>query len=259
MSSTSKALLWPAVFTAAAAAVLIGLGLWQLQRLAWKEALVARIDARSTMPPEPLPPAADWPNLVPDAYDYRHVEAQGTFVHDKEVLVFHGQGFGRKGLTSPGYLVLTPLRLASGAYVIVNRGFVAENVKDKTLRAEGEIAGPVTVTGLMRPPESRNMFTPADDPAQGRYFTRDPVLIAKAAGLSQVAPFSIDADDLPMPGGWPKGGTTEIDIPNNHLSYAMTWFGLAAALFAVFAAFAWNKRNELEKAARVSEREAQRL
>jgi surfeit locus 1 family protein len=236
----------------AAGAVLIGLGLWQLQRLAWKEALIAKIDARSTMPPEPLPPPGDWQKLNPDAYDYRHVEAQGTFAHDKEVLVFHGQGFSRKGFASPGYLVLTPLRLASGAYVIVNRGFVAENVKDKTMRAEGEIAGRVTVTGLMRPPESRNMFTPPDDPGTGRYFTRDPALIAAAFGLDQVAPFSIDADDLPMPGGWPKGGTTEIDIPNNHLSYAMTWFGLAGALFAVFGAFAWNKRNELEKAARVS-------
>jgi len=201
------------------------------------------------MPPEPLPPEAAWPNLDQDTYDYRHVEAVGRFEHDKEVLVFHGQGFNRKGLLSPGYLVLTPLRLASGAYVIVNRGFVPENLKDKAMRAEGEISGTITVTGLMRPPESRNLFTLADDPAQGRYFTRDPALIAATLGLANVAPFSIDADDLPMPGGWPKGGTTEIDIPNNHLSYALTWFGLAAALFGVFAAFAWNRRNEVQKTA----------
>jgi len=241
-----KALAWPALFTLAAGAILIGLGLWQLQRLAWKETLIARIEARSTMAPAPLLPAAEWPNLAPDDYDYRHVEAEGTFEHDKEVLVFHGPGFSRKGISSPGYLVLTPLRLASGAYVIVNRGFVPEALKDKAARAEGEIAGPVIVTGLMRPPESRNLFTPADDPSAGRYFTRDPALIAAALKLDKVAPFSIDADDLPMPGGWPKGGTTEIVIPNNHLSYALTWFGLAIGLFAVFAAFAWNKRNELQ-------------
>lgn len=227
MPSRFKALFWPGLATLAAAAILIGLGIWQLERLHWKEALIARIEARSTMPPQHLPPLADWPHLAPDDYDYRHVEAQGTFEHDKEALVFHGPGFSRKGISTPGYLVLTPLRLASGGTVIVNRGFVPENLKDKTTRAEGEIAGPVTVTGLMRPPEARNLFTPADDPVAGRYFSRDPAEIAARFGLDDAAPFSIDADDLPMPGGWPKGGTTEIVIPNNHLSYALTWFGLA--------------------------------
>jgi surfeit locus 1 family protein len=243
-----KALFWPALFTLAAGAILIGLGLWQLERLHWKEALVAQIDARSTMPPLALPPEANWPRLVPEDYDYRHVEVEGTFEHDKEALVFHGPGFSRKGLLSPGYLVLTPLRLASGGVVIVNRGFVPESLKDKSTRIEGEIAGPVKVTGLMRPPEPRNLFTPADDPAAGRYFTRDPALIAAAFSLTEAAPFSIDADDTPMPGGWPKGATTEIAIPNNHLSYALTWFGLAFGLFAVFIAFAWHKGNGVEKA-----------
>jgi surfeit locus 1 family protein len=144
--------------------------------------------------------------------------------------------------------VLTPLRLASGAFVIVNRGFVPETLKDKATRPEGEIAGPVKIAGLMRPPEPRNLFTPADDPAAGRYFSRDPAVIATQFGLAQAAPFSIDADDVPMPGGWPKGGTTEIAIPNNHLSYAFTWFGLAFGLFGVFIAFAWHKRNEVKKA-----------
>jgi surfeit locus 1 family protein len=248
MQARLKSLFWPVLFTLTAGAILVGLGVWQLQRLSWKEAMIARIDARSTMPPQPLPPAAQWPSLNPDDYDYRHVEAEGSFEHDKEILVFHGPGFSRKGLLTPGYLVLTPLRLASGAYVIVNRGFVPEALKDKAARREGELQGTLKVTGLMRPPEPRNAFTPADDPASGRYFTRDPALIAAALKLPDVAPFSIDADDIPMPGGWPKGGTTEIAIPNNHLSYALTWFGLAIGLFAVFAAFAWRTRNELEKA-----------
>jgi surfeit locus 1 family protein len=244
-----KALLWPAIFTLAAGTILIGLGIWQLERLQWKEDLIAQIDTRSTMPPQPLPPLADWGSLAPEDYDYRHVEAEGTFEHDKEALVFHGPGFSRKGISTPGYLVLTPLRLASGGIVIVNRGFVPENLKDRATRLEGEIAGPVKITGLMRPPEPRNAFTPADDPAAGRYFTRDPALIAAGFGLAGAAPFSIDADDVPMPGGWPKGGTTEIAIPNNHLSYALTWFGLAFGLFAVFIAFAWRKGNEVEKTA----------
>lgn len=241
-----KDLFWPAIFTLAAGGILIGLGLWQLQRLHWKETLISRIDARSTMPPQPLPRQADWQSLEPDDYEYRHVEAEGTFEHDKEALVFHGPGFSRKGITAPGYLVLTPLRLASGATIIVNRGFVPEELKDQAKRLEGEIAGPVKITGLMRPPEPRNFFTPPDDPATGRYFTRDPALIAASFNLTGAAPFSIDADDLPMPGGWPKGGTTEVVIPNNHLSYALTWFGLAFGLFGVFGAFAWHKANGLE-------------
>jgi surfeit locus 1 family protein len=248
MPARRKSLLWPALFTLAASVLLVGLGVWQLERLHWKEALIAEIEARSTMPPEPLPPAADWPRLTPDGYDYRHVKAQGTFEHDKEILVFHGPGFSRKGILTPGYLVLTPLRLASGGIVIVNRGFVPESLKNKAARTEGEIPGPTTVTGLMRPPEPRNLFTPADEPAKARYFTRDPALIAAALGVTDTAPFTIDADDTPVPGGWPKGGTTEIVIPNNHLSYALTWFGLAIGLFGVFAAFAWGQRNGVEKA-----------
>ncbi len=228
--------------------MLIGLGLWQLERLHWKEALIAEIEMRSMALPVPLPSPAEWPNLTPDEYDYRHVEAKGTFAQDKEVLVFHGQGLSRKGINEPGYLVLVPLRLASGGTVIVNRGFVPERLKDKATRIAGEIEGSVTVTGLMRPPEPRNVFTPADVPAENRYFTRDPAMIATALGLAGAAPFTIDADDISMPGGWPKGGTTEIVIPNNHLSYALTWFGLAIGLFGVFAAFAWGQRNRIERA-----------
>jgi surfeit locus 1 family protein len=243
-----KSLIVPAFFTLIAGGILIGLGLWQLERLHWKEDLIARIEARSSLPPQPLPPSAEWSALTRDDYDYRHVEAEGTFEYDKEALVFHGPGFSRIGISTPGYLVLTPLRLESGAYVIVNRGFVPESLKDKAARPEGEITGKVKVTGLMRPPEARNAFTPPDDPAAGRYFTRDPAVIAAHFGLSGMAPFSIDADDTPVPGGWPKGGTTEIVIPNNHLSYAVTWFGLAAGLFAVFAAFAWKRLREIEGA-----------
>ncbi len=167
MPQRLKALFWPGFATLAAGAILIGLGVWQLERLHWKERLIGEIEARSTMTPQPLPPIADWPRLQPDDYDYRHVEAEGTFENDKEALIFHGPGFSRKGILTPGYLVLTPLRLATGGIVIVNRGFVPENLKDKAARATGEIQGPIKVTGLMRPPEPRNLFTPPDDPAAG--------------------------------------------------------------------------------------------
>ncbi len=233
-----RVLLAPTIFTALMGAILIGLGLWQLQRLAWKNAIVARIEARTQAPPQALPSPSVWPGLQPDDYEYRRVTVEGTFDHAREALVFRGTAAG------PGYFVLTPLRLARGGTVIVNRGFVPIDRADPAVRRQGQIAGPVQVTGLMRPPEPRNLFTPADKPDAGRYFTRDPALIARHFGLAEVAPFSIDADAAPVPGGWPQGGTTEVAIPNNHLSYALTWFGLAAGLFGVFATLAWRRLHD---------------
>lgn len=229
-------LFWPFVFAAAAAVVLTALGVWQLQRLAWKTGLIAQIEARAKASPEPLPAQAEWPNLPPDAYEYRHVEFDGRFENDKEALIFRASGGGAR---QPGYLVLTPFRLSSGAYVIVNRGYAPADHKDPSTRIAGEIEGKTRVVGLMRQPEPRNLFTPPDDPDSGAYFTRDPALIAAHFGLAPAAPFSVDADDAPLPGGWPKGGATELAFPNNHLSYALTWFGLALALLGVFAAYAW--------------------
>ena len=98
--------------------------------------------------------------------------------------------------------------------------------------------GTVTVTGLMREPEARNIFTPADDAAHNMWFTRDPAAIARVEGLDRAAPFTVDADVSAVPGGLPQGGETVLDIPNNHLSYALTWFGLALGLAGVFAVFA---------------------
>jgi surfeit locus 1 family protein len=234
-----KSLVLPVLFVVGAEAVLISLGVWQLHRLAWKEGLIAEIAARAKAPAQPLPDPSTWPRLQPADYDYRRVEVVGHFDNDKETLVFDGAGPDDIG---PGYLVLTPLRLDSGAIVIVNRGFVPAALVAKSARAEGEIAGEVHLAGLMRPPQPRNFFTPADTPEEGIYFTRDPGVIAAHFGLAQAAPFIVDADATPVPGGWPRGGMTEIDIPNDHLNYALTWFGLAAGLFCVFAAYLFQHR-----------------
>jgi surfeit locus 1 family protein len=231
-------LLWPALLTAAAGAILISLGVWQLRRLAWKENIIAQIEARAAAPAEPLPDFAEWADLRPEDYEYRHVLLQGTFENEKEALVFRPSG-SSTGVREPGYLVLTPMRLSSGACVIVNRGFTPVSRGEARTRRQGEIEGVTALAGLMRAPESRNFFTPADNPDAGQYFTRDPNVIASHFGLKQCAPFIVDADASPVPGGWPKGGATELAFPNNHLSYALTWFGLAAALFGVFLAYSW--------------------
>jgi surfeit locus 1 family protein len=223
---------------ALAIAVLCALGVWQLQRLAFKTALLNRIDARILAAAVPLPDEAAWPQLQAQDYEYRHVALRGSYEHGKEALVF------RPSTGVMGYLVLTPLRIASGAIVIVNRGFVPSDKKEPASRLPGQIGGMVTLTGLMRSPEARNFFTPADSPAQGIWFTRDPLAMAQAEGLSRSAPFSVDLDATPIPGGLPRGGTTVVAIPNNHLEYALTWFALAATLAVTFAAVACRERRK---------------
>src|SRR5664279_2883202 len=202
MPRSRGSLVWPAAFTCLAAVILVSLGVWQLHRLALKEGLIAEIEARANAAPQPLPPVAEWPKLRPEDYEYRHASIIGTFEHGEEALMFRPSG-GLAG-KQPGYHVLTPLRLKSGGIVIVNRGFVPLDRKEQSSRLAGLIQGETTVTGLMRQPETRNFFTPADDPAAGTYFTRDPGLIAKHFGLADAAPFSIDADATQGPGDWPK-------------------------------------------------------
>jgi surfeit locus 1 family protein len=214
-------------------AMLVSLGIWQLQRLAWKEALIARIEARAKAPPGPLPPASEWPALKPEDYEYRHVILHGRF-EGREAPVFRGNG--PEAGDGPGYLVLAPLLLPDGTSVLVNRGFVPSGAKEPI--SHPPPPGEATITGLMREPEPRNFFTPADQPDRNQWFTRDPGAIAAHFGLSRAAPFSVDADYSGDPKALPRGGTTVITFPNNHLSYALTWFGLAAALAGVFVAWA---------------------
>ncbi len=228
-----------------ALAILISLGIWQIQRLAWKTKLIAEITERTTAVPQALPPEERWATLNPEDYAYRHVTVTGTFEHDKESHVFRplAAGSNRGPLSGLGDLILTPLRLANGSVVIVNRGFVPQDRVDATTRQAGQTAGPVTITGLMREAESRNLFTPADDPTRGTWFTRDPAAMASFWHLERAAPFTIDADAGSVPGGLPQGGETVLDLPNNHLSYALTWFGLAIGLCLVFAGVVWKRLN----------------
>lgn len=225
-------------------AILIALGVWQLQRLAWKEALVAKIEARMDAPPVEAPAEADWPTLDLASWEYRRVRATGIFDHAHEARVYVALSDAKGPLRGPGYFILTPLLRAGGDVIIVNRGFVPEAKADPAARPGSQPDGEVAVTGLLRAPEDRNAFTPADDPAKKLFFARDPGAIAKGIGLPRAAPFTIDADAASSPGGLPQGGETRVAFPNRHLEYALTWFGLAAALAGVFAAFAIGRLRE---------------
>jgi len=209
-------------FGAAAAfvfVVLVGLGTWQVQRRAWKLDLIARVDARVHAPAVP----AAWKQVGPDDA-YRHVTVSGTFLHDRETLV---QAVTERG---GGFWVLTPLRRSDGSLVLINRGFVPGDRRDPATRAAGQVAGETTVTGLLRLTEPGGAFLRSNDPKDDRWYSRDVAAIAAARGLSDVAPYFVDADAAPNPGGLPVGGLTVIAFPNSHLVYALTWYGMALML-----------------------------
>lgn len=245
MSSASphkvRSLLVPGLATLVALAILIGLGTWQMQRKAWKESLIGQIETRAYGEPGSIVPEAEWPTWRADQDEFRKVRVTGTFLHDLEAPVYGLAPGTRQGAPLQGYYILTPLRLTTGALVMINRGFVPTELKNSETRPQGQPSGEVTVTGLVRAPEARNLFTPNDDPGRNLWFARDPMAIAQARGLEPMAPFLIDADATPNPGGWPRGGQTQLTLPNNHLQYALTWYGLALTLIAVFGAFAWKR------------------
>lgn len=225
----------------AALAILVGLGTWQLRRLAWKEGLLAKVESRVNAPAQAVPPVEAWPFLAADQVEYRHVVARGVFNHAKETLVYTVEE-GMGPLSGPGYFVITPLMRENGPAILVNRGFVPQDRRDPSTREEGQMEGVVTITGLLRMPEEASSFVPANDPAHDAWYRRDPAEIGKARGLPDAAPFIIDADATPNPGGLPVGGRTRTAFPNRHLEYALTWYGLAAALVGVYAAVVISRR-----------------
>ncbi len=145
-----------------------------------------------------------------------------------------------------GYDIVTPLEMPGGALVLVNRGFVPLDRKDLTTRRDTEVQGETSVTGIIRFPQTRAWFTPPDDPAKNIWFSRDPASIAKAYGLERVAPVIVDADPAADRAALPRGGQTRVALPNDHLQYALTWFGLALALLCVFMAYATRRWREAQ-------------
>ena len=216
----------------AAIAVFLGLGAWQVQRLFWKLDLVARVDARLAAAPVAAPGPVAWGGLTREDDEYARVTVTGRFVHEHEVRTLAVTERGS------GYWVVTPLA-TRGFMVLVNRGFVPQDRSDPATRLAGQVTGPVTVNGLLRLSEPGGGFLRGNDPGARRWYSRDVAAIADAERLEgPVAPYFIDADATPIPGGLPVGGLTVVHFRNPHLSYALTWFALAGGL----AWLAWRAR-----------------
>ncbi|NKK77552.1 SURF1 family protein [Rhizobium leguminosarum] len=209
------------------AAALSALGTWQVERLAWKRDLIARVDQRVHAAPMPAPTRVDWDKVNAADDEYRRVAAAGMLANDKETLVYASTALG------PGYWVMTPLTLADGTSILVNRGFVPTDRRDPATRREGQPSGPVEITGLMRMTEPKGSLLQSNDVVADRWYSRDVAAIAQKRGVNAVAPYFIDADATANPGGLPVGALTVIAFPNNHLLYAITWYGLAAMVLAL--------------------------
>jgi surfeit locus 1 family protein len=194
-------------------AVFAALGTWQVLRLSWKLDLIARVDQRVHAT------AVAAPAVVSGGDEYRKVTASGTFLNDKETLV---QAVTELGA---GFWVMTPLKQASGQVILVNRGFVPPDKREPAQHSQPD--GVVSITGLVRLTEPKGGFLRTNDPGAGRWYSRDVTEIGAAAGLQAVVPYFVDADATVNPGGYPVGGLTVIRFSNNHLIYALTWFGLA--------------------------------
>lgn len=221
-------------------AILVALGTWQVERLAWKEALIASIDQRMSVDAVPLAEMETRYRMHGDV-DYMPVSVTGRFHHAGE------RHFLATWQGKSGFHVYAPLELADGRIVMVNRGFVPYDLKDPARRAAGQVEGEVTISGLARNPLSGkpSWILPDNDLAGNIFFWKDRDAMVRSAGLPsavEIVPFFIDADATPNPGGWPIGGVTLIDMPNNHLQYAATWYGLAAALVGVFGVWFWRRR-----------------
>ena len=213
--------LLPAVAALIGVAALVALGVWQLERRAWKHALIAQVNARLAAPPVAAPGPAGWPAITKETA-YTRLSARGVYRRHADTLVQAVTDLG------PGYWVMTPMDTGGGWVLLVNRGFVTQDMKGDPA-SWAPPAGAVTVTGLLRVSEPGGGFLRSNDPAAGRWYSRDVAAIAAARRLGPTAPYFVDADRGSQP-GWPRGGLTVVRFSDNHLVYALTWFALAAGL-----------------------------
>lgn len=226
--------LWATLSTLAVLVVLLWLGTWQVQRLAWKEALIAEREAGLAAEPLALPAEiAD-----PERLEHRRALLSGTFLHDRELRLVNRTRGGQVGVH-----LVTPLALEDGRVILVDRGWVPIDRRDPATRAAGNPAGPVALEVLLRRPEARrSVFQHENEPEAGIWFRVDPPAMAAAIGLPEVVPslYAV-ALDTGRDGGLPKGAEARVEIRNDHLQYAVTWYALAGVLLTIYLVFGFKR------------------
>ena len=225
-------------FTLLMLALFVGLGVWQLQRRVEKHALIAALTERLAAAPVPLPPSSQWSVLTPATDEFRRVTLTATYVSRLDAMVYSSGSAIRDDISGPGTWAFLPALLADGETVAVNAGFVPNTMQDRDLQ-DSAVAGlitnePVVLTGYIRFPEAAGLLTPAANRSKRLWFTRDQLAMADALGWRKVAPFYIDLEQPVPTSGIPKPGPLDVHLRDDHMQYAITWFGLAGAVLIAF-------------------------
>lgn len=239
---TSGARFWGFVaFMTLLTLLFVGLGVWQLVRLGEKDALIATVSARLDQQPYDLPAVSGWSSLDTGVFQFHPITATGTYQPGKTVLVFTSLSEPRGATGGPGYWVMSGFSPTTGGTVFVNRGFVPQQGAEAFLDDARLPSGEQTITGLALAPEAAGPFTPGADRTRHVEWVRDPARLATLAGVDgPVLPLTIDLPAGPS-GSLPQGGETVIDFPNNHLGYALTWFGFALITPLLLLAWIWRQ------------------
>ncbi len=227
----ARRLIGPGIATLVMLVLLIGLGVWQVQRLAWKEGLLAQIDRAEASPAVPLGEAPPG--------QFAKVRVTGRLDATRSVL-YGAEVRSTEAGPQMGGQLLQPLDRPGQLPVLVDRGWVPSTQAALIAAPIDQPAGEVTIDGYARQPETPGWLSARDDAATDRFYTLNPAAIGSAMGLREVAPFVLVALGTPPPQGLPEPATALPRPPNNHLSYAVTWFGLAAILLAIF--LIWSRK-----------------
>jgi len=227
----------PSIFFVTVLAILLALGTWQVKRMNWKNTLVETIGSRIGLAPAALPPLDTWKQLDLDKLIYRPVKARGKFDSKDEVHIFAQVSPGKGAYSGTGFWVIAPFYLDSGGVVLVNRGFVPEKFKQRSTRVFRQVEGEQTIVGIIKANQGTNFFTPETDFKRNIWFTRDVKAISDHLELKNAAPFLIALTNGAQENPIPQPREINVVLSNNHLGYAMTWYGLALTLIGVFVVF----------------------
>jgi surfeit locus 1 family protein len=238
------------IVTALILALLLGLGFWQLQRRVEKHALIAALTERLAAAPGPLPSVSQWSRLTPAHDEFRRVHFSATFDPAPDAMVYSSGSAVRPDISGPGTWAFMPAQLAEGETIVINAGFARNTMQDRALEdrvVTPLITGaPVTLTGYLRFPEAAGLLTPRENLKLRLWFTRDHLEMAQKLGWGRaghVAPFYVDLESPVLGSGIPLPGPLEVHLKDDHLQYAITWFGLAGAVIITFGAWLFGQRH----------------
>ena len=226
-----KPMLWPSIFSILTFAILISFGTWQVKRLFWKETLIQNYLTQSQSNPITDPAELEKSSIN----EFKSIGILGRFMHSNEIYIT-----GKTYEGNAGFHVITPFIMENNKIVLINRGWVPREKKDPISRIESKYTGSVKLIGIVTPGFKKGFFSPKNDLSKNVWLYVDYTEMSSAVGM-ELQKFVIDAKENGK-GGFPIGSQTRIDIPNDHLQYAVTWYLLGLTLLLVW--FFWNKKKD---------------